>query len=161
MTLATALLQDLLPDPGIAGAVFTGKQLHAASLDLGGIFPACAARVLEAEDPFLEDGGFQGTIGQLGLPGGYAELLVEPGQEFSQHGAGTVDGGGTRQLEFADQPVLKDACHTFCPTLRLWRPGEGLSSGQFPHDASEVSGFHRRLDVRDFPADLKTPGRST
>ena len=117
--LATTLLQDLHLGPGKAGPALTGKQMQGPTLELDGVVPGHLAGVLEAENPFQDVGGVQEAVCHLGLLGRHTELLVEPGQEFLQHGAGLVDGGGARQPEFTDQPVLEVASHAFDTALGL------------------------------------------
>ena len=116
--------------------------MQGAPLELDRVVPGDLARVLEAEDPLQEDGRVQGTIGCLGQLGRHTELLVEPGQEFLQHSVGLINGDGSRQPEFADQPVLEGAGHAFHPALGLWRTGKDLFNAQFLHGPGKMGWTH-------------------
>ena len=102
-------------------------------------------------------GGGQGTIGNLGLLGRHTELRVETGQEVPQHGVGLVDGRGSRQPEFADQPVLEGAVHAFHASLGLWRTGKDLFDAQFPHGPGELGWAHRLGDMPGLAVELEDP----
>ncbi len=54
--LTIALLQDLHPGPGIAGPFLPEKQLLGAPLEFDRVVPGLLSGVLEAENPFQEDG---------------------------------------------------------------------------------------------------------
>ena len=97
-----------------------------------GVVPGHLAQVLEAEDPFQMQEGVQGAIGGLVLLGRDTELGVASEQEVPQHGDGLVDGGSSRQPEFADQPVLECAGHAFRASLGLWPMGKDLLDAHFP-----------------------------
>ena len=84
-------------------------------------------------------------------------MRVETGQEVPQRGVGLVDGRGSRQPEFADQPVLEGAVHAFHAPLGLWRAGEDLFDAQFPHGPGELGWAHRLGDMPGLAVELEDP----
>ncbi len=66
-----------------------------------------------------------------------------------------VDGGGSRQPEFADQPVLECAGHAFHPSLGLWRTGKDLFNTQFPHGPGELGWAHGLGNVPGLAVELE------
>ena len=69
--------------------------------------------MLEALDlPQLETRR-QGPERRIQIAGWDLETPVEPGQKRLEHGLGLFHGGGPRQPEFGDQPVLENPCSPF------------------------------------------------
>ena len=126
--------------PGIAAALWIGKQLQGVPLVLPGVVPGYSPAVLEAQDLFRGQVHLQGPECGLGTLGRNSKTPVEPGEELLQYGPGLLKGGCSREPQFRDQPVLEGSGRPLDSALGLGRQGEYHLNPQFLHCPSELGG---------------------